>query len=459
MRFSLAILILMVSLLVRAQQVDSAYLAYQAEFGKLMTSLIGTSEEAVAALTKYRVNDITSNEEFAGMLGRLYSKKKGIGVLFYILQGDTLRRTFFRPGEVVEERKIPVRREELAQLGQQLSASLAAYKEPSPLEVQRGVKAPAGKGGFSLDSVLARLSALLLPEAFSREYRHLIVIPAFNIGVLPFQLLRPYRDSTYLIDQCSITIAPTLIDAVGLRMETVMGFGYDPLSKYAPASFDEGHALHQLPDSVDFPFENVLFVSDPAYPSDGPRAFPKLQGAQREVAAAAALSRSYKILSGAAAQKDSVLHYMNGRDVAYFATHGVSASLDAKRNTFLVLAPPDPYLTSLEIAGLRHKEHYRVPEFVILSACQTGLGEAMDAGVMGSLARSFILAGANHVLMSLWNVDDAATAYLVSRYVFHLQHRDLFVPSGPLRKAILETKARFPHPAKWAGFSLFGVDY
>jgi CHAT domain-containing protein len=95
---------------------------------------------------------------------------------------------------------------------------------------------------------------------------------------------------------------------------------------------------------------------------------------------------------------------------------------------------------------------------VILSACQTGLGRAMEAGIAG-LARSFLLAGSNHVIMSLWNVDDDATAYLMNRFLFHLQQPHPFTPAQPLRQAILDTKEKFPHPSQWASFALFGMNY
>jgi CHAT domain-containing protein len=61
--------------------------------------------------------------------------------------------------------------------------------------------------------------------------------------------------------------------------------------------------------------------------------------------------------------------------------------------------------------------------------------------------------------MSLWNVDDNATAYLMSRFMFHLQKKHRFTPAEPLRLAFLDTKKKFPKPSQWASFSLFGIDY
>ena len=80
-----------------------------------------------------------------------------------------------------------------------------------------------------------------------------------------------------------------------------------------------------------------------------------------------------------------------------------------------LVANGDGVLTAGEIS----RTDLRGMDLVVLSACQTGLGDVTNEGVMG-LQRGFKKAGAQTILMSLWSVDDRATAQLMVSFYHHL---------------------------------------
>lgn len=93
---------------------------------------------------------------------------------------------------------------------------------------------------------------------------------------------------------------------------------------------------------------------------------------------------------------------------------------------------------------------------VVLSACDTGLGEVETSqGVVG-LRRAFQVAGAEALVTSLWRVDDKGTSDLMYAYwrlVLRGQPR-----IGALRQAMRQIKHRRPHPYFWAPFIGIGLD-
>ena len=105
----------------------------------------------------------------------------------------------------------------------------------------------------------------------------------------------------------------------------------------------------------------------------------------------------------------------------------------------------DGVLTAEEIAGM----NLTGTDLLVLSACQTGLGEINNEGVVG-LQRGFKIAGVNTIIMSLWEVSDAATEVLMTKFYTHLtkgkSKREAF------DKAVEAVKKEYPSPEYWAAF-------
>lgn len=144
--------------------------------------------------------------------------------------------------------------------------------------------------------------------------------------------------------------------------------------------------------------------------------------------------------------------------IIHFATH---ALLDSKNPELsgLVLSlidrdgrPQDGFLDLEQIYNLNLPA-----DLVVLSACDTALGQEVRGEGLVGLARGFMYAGATRVMASLWSVDDEVTSELMSRFYRHLE-QDKETPAAALRAAQLEVAKdkRWTAPYYWAGFQLQG---
>jgi CHAT domain-containing protein len=91
---------------------------------------------------------------------------------------------------------------------------------------------------------------------------------------------------------------------------------------------------------------------------------------------------------------------------------------------------------------------------VVLSACETGLGEVRNGEGVYGLQRGFKVAGAQNLLMSLWKVDDYATALLMTEfYKAWSQDNNIHLA---FKKAQQKLRIQYDHPYYWASFILLG---
>jgi len=94
---------------------------------------------------------------------------------------------------------------------------------------------------------------------------------------------------------------------------------------------------------------------------------------------------------------------------------------------------------------------------VVLSACETGLGKEIKGEGLEGLTRGFMYAGARRVVVSLWNVNDRATAALMQNFYIGIL-RGNKSPAAALRAAqirMLQTR-QWQSPYFWAPFVMQG---
>ncbi len=189
---------------------------------------------------------------------------------------------------------------------------------------------------------------------------------------------------------------------------------------------------------------------------------PRLPNTRREAEAILSLDSSGSgkstfdfAATRAAATNDELSQYR----IVHIATHGFLNSLNPELSglVFSLLdekgAPQNGFLLAPEIYNLK----LPATDLVVLSACQTGLGkEVRGEGVIG-LTRGFMYAGAPRVVVSLWNVNDRATADLMKGFYQGMLTKNLR-PAAALRAAQVEMLKlkQWQAPYYWAAFGLQG---
>jgi CHAT domain-containing protein len=140
----------------------------------------------------------------------------------------------------------------------------------------------------------------------------------------------------------------------------------------------------------------------------------------------------------------------------HFATHGFADPYDPSSSGLILADAPtgkeDGVLYGFEVLAMKLPA-----QLIVLSACETGLGKVFPGEGSVSLTRNFMLAGANNVVSSLWQVSDASTQKLMVNFYGQLiQYNGL-----NYSLALLEAKKKliregFAHPYYWSAFLLHG---
>ena len=143
----------------------------------------------------------------------------------------------------------------------------------------------------------------------------------------------------------------------------------------------------------------------------------------------------------------------------HFATHGFVDTTDPQLSG-IVLSLFDQKGDRQKEGFLRLHELFNLnfpAELVVLSACQTGLGKEVKGEGLVGLTRGLMYAGAERVVVSLWNVKDDATSLLMREFYFQILQQGK-TPARALREAQLKMwqTQKWQNPYSWAAFTIQG---
>ena len=144
--------------------------------------------------------------------------------------------------------------------------------------------------------------------------------------------------------------------------------------------------------------------------------------------------------------------------IVHFATHGITNTENPELSGIVMSMVDDKgnlingFLRLTDIFNLK-----LAANLVVLSACQSGMGQNIKGEGMVGLTRGFMYAGAQRVAVSLWSVDDEGTAVLMQKFYQKMLQQKL-APAAALRAAQMEMmqQEKWKSPYYWAAFTLQG---
>ena len=329
----------------------------------------------------------------------------------------------------------------------------AARRGYERLERSREILArePAEEARAELSQLLLQPVAGLLAQ---NTHKRLLIVPDGALHYLPFAALPVPGSSEPLVADHEIVTSPSASAlAVARRELRDRQSAPGTLAVVADPVFDAGDPRVRRRSAV------VAAAWHSSPPGSG---FQRLGYSQGEAEALLSLVPPDRRLSalGFAASRETVLSGELARyRIVHFSTHGV---LDTEHPELSRLAlsqvdeqgrpRADGFVRAHEIYGLRLPA-----DLVVLSACQTALGQEIRGEGLVGLTRGFQYAGTRAVLVSLWEVDDEATAELMRRFYREMLERGQS-PAAALRTAqeSLRRQPEWQAPYYWAGFVLQG---
>ncbi|MDB4960126.1 MAG: tetratricopeptide repeat protein [Myxococcales bacterium] len=297
----------------------------------------------------------------------------------------------------------------------------------------------------------------------------ILIAPDGTLNVVPFSALVDDRGE-FLIKRFTFTYLTSGRDLLRLNVKTVaQGGGVI----FADPSFDGAAPAAKGPNATPNETPNGTKSRGSRSVDLASLSWPALPGTGAEATEVEKTMRGMTVFRGARATEGE-LKRIHGPRILHLATHGfflpdepppkvregAPAATEKHENPLLrsglafaganklSSGTDDGILTAMEASGL----DLWGTKLVVLSACETGAGKVTNGDGVYGLRRALVIAGAESLVMSLWQVDDEATKELMAGYYKRLTAGK--PRSAALRDVQLEIHGRpqYAHPYFWASF-------
>jgi CHAT domain-containing protein/tetratricopeptide (TPR) repeat protein len=322
----------------------------------------------------------------------------------------------------------------------------------------------------NINQAANQLSQLVLTPAAKLKQKRLVIVPDGVLSYVPFATLT--LNNQPLINQHELVNLPSSSSIALIRQETqnrkpapkTLAILADPIFS---ADDQRLKTPQKRPISPTNPDLNQLAINRVTKTLKKSRAvgdnnqFTRLPGTRQEAQAILALLPKTETIVAFDEQANlnlAINPQLSQYRMLHLATHGVFNG-EEPTDSGIILSLVDAKGTPIN-GFLRLNEIFNLnlpAELVVLSACETGLGQEIKGEGLVGLTRGFMYAGTPRVLVSLWKVDDQATAEMMTRFYKLILEKKL-PPAQALREAQLQmqTETEWKSPYYWSAFILQG---
>ena len=339
----------------------------------------------------------------------------------------------------------------------------------------------------AIDRPTSPIKALIFdPIApYVQDQAHLLISPDSQLNRIPFEALQTEENEPYLVEQYQISYLNSGRDLLKFN---IFPASTAPVVVLANPEYNAASTHPARPNSTT---ETTVAASDRRSVSLNQIRFGPLPGTAAEAAAIQTILPNATVLTANQATENA-LKTVQAPRILHIATHGffladsefsrvgtrglgvlfTGDSVARAAPLELVVENPllrsglalagfntrrsgreDGVLTALEASGL----NLSGTQLVVLSACETGLGEIANGEGVYGLRRAFAIAGAESQLMSLWQVSDFGTQRLMAQYYEKLtagMGRSAALRSTQIE--MIQAGGQYSHPFYWSAFVVTG---
>ncbi|ACK65614.1 TPR repeat-containing protein [Rippkaea orientalis PCC 8801] len=311
----------------------------------------------------------------------------------------------------------------------------------------------------------AKLSEVILaPATQNLTKKRLIIVADGILNYIPFSVLSVSNQS--LISQYKLSNLPSSSSIAIIRQETktrkpapkTLAILADPIFSLNDERVKSPQTSPSRQNNTDL---SVIALKSSVRALGDDNTLPRLPGTRTEAQAILPLFPESQRISAFDSQANIAFAsnpQLSQYRFVHFATHGIFNS-ESPELSGVVLSLVDAKGNSVN-GFLRLNEIFNLNlpvELVILSACETGLGKEVKGEGLVGLTRGFMYAGSPRVLVSLWKVDDQATAEMMTRF-YRLMLQKKMSPVDALREAQLQMQqeTEWKSPYYWGAFLVQG---